>query len=166
MILAFKQFVNGKPTHFVQKILSCKHKVVWKEFTPKIHTIRKGNRWKQGDLIHMATGVRTKNYHQFNKGKSGLDVCKRVQSIEIFRVDNLPPRLHDGKVYSLYVNVPKLNETFCTAFRVQIDGRFLSVDEIKKLAVHDGFDTADEMFHWFNLEEFQGQLIHWTHFVY
>jgi hypothetical protein len=45
----------------------------------KIHTIRKGYRWKAGTKIHFATGVRTKNYNQFNSG-----VCVSVQSIEIY----------------------------------------------------------------------------------
>ena len=47
----------------------------------KIHTFRedKNNRWKSGRVIHFATGVRTKNYHQFMVGE-----CKSTQEIEIY----------------------------------------------------------------------------------
>lgn len=62
MILGFKPI-------FVDKIKS----------DSKIHSIRKGNRWKPGAKIHFATGVRTKKYKQF-----GLGECIRVQSIEIY----------------------------------------------------------------------------------
>ncbi len=46
----------------------------------KIHTIRedKPNRWKEGNIIHFATGVRTKNYNQFHSG-----ICVSTQEIEI-----------------------------------------------------------------------------------
>ena len=44
----------------------------------KIHTIRedKHDRWKAGNIIHFATGVRTKDYNQFMVGQ-----CKSVQHI-------------------------------------------------------------------------------------
>lgn len=46
----------------------------------KIHTIRKDehNRWKAGNSIQFATGVRTKNYKQFAAG-----ICVSTQTIEI-----------------------------------------------------------------------------------
>lgn len=62
MVLGFKK-------QFPEKIISGQ----------KIHTIRVGNRWKPGMKIHFATGVRTKNYQQFNSG-----TCVSVQSIRIY----------------------------------------------------------------------------------
>lgn len=46
----------------------------------KIHTIRtdKHNRWRKGNKIHFATGIRTKDYKQFYEG-----VCKGTQDIVI-----------------------------------------------------------------------------------
>lgn len=46
----------------------------------KIHTIRedKHKRWKEGNTIHFATGVRTKKYKQFISG-----MCFGVQEIYI-----------------------------------------------------------------------------------
>lgn len=166
MILGFKTQVNGKPTHFVQKILASKVDAYKKDFVPKIHTIRQGNRWKSGNSIQMATGVRTKNYFQFNGDGIGLDICKKVQSIEIFRVDDLPRSLYDDCVYVVDVYCEPLKETFQMSYRVQVDGRFLKVEEIRQLSINDGFVNPEEMFDWFGNKDFQGQLIHWTDAVY
>ena len=164
MILGFKTHWNGQPTNFVQKILACEIEAYKKEFKPKLHTIRKGNRWKKGNSIQMATGVRTKRYFQFNGGNIGLDVCKNVQSIEIFRCDDLPTHLYDNCVYVEEINI--YDEIFTAAYRVKIDGRFLSIEEIKKIAINDGFVNPEMMFYWFGNNDFQGQLIHWTDTVY
>lgn len=132
----------------------------------KIHTIRKGYRWKAGNVIHMATGIRTKNYVQFNKGIAELSVCKSVQKIDIFRVDDLPFHLHDDYVYVLDYYVEKLKETFQMSFRVQVDGKFISKTNIRLLAINDGFDSPEELFEWFGYKDFNGQIIHWTDFRY
>lgn len=115
MILAFKP-------QFVPRILSGR----------KIHTIRedKNNRWQPGKKIHMATGVRTKNYNCFKEA-----VCVAVQSIEITK----------NKVY--------------------IDGIQLNKQEIKTLAINDGFNGIVDFFKWFN-QHFYGKIIHWTYFKY
>ena len=68
MILSFKK-------RFVSPILS----------GHKIHTIRedKPRRWKAGNKIHFATGVRTKHYDQFHAG-----VCVSVQAIVLVNHGN------------------------------------------------------------------------------
>lgn len=67
MILGFKTKIvgsfpaygiEGDPTFFVEKILAGK----------KIHTLRMPGRWKVGNKIHFATGVRSKNYNCFKEG--------------------------------------------------------------------------------------------------
>ncbi len=166
MILGFKTQVKGKPTHFVQKILACKLDEYRKAFAPKIHTIRGGNRWKQGNSIQMATGVRTKKYFRFNGDGIGLDKCLGVQAIEIIRADDLPFNEFESNGWIVSVPVRKLDETFSAAFKVKVDGRDLSKDEIKLLSANDGFETPEQMFWWFDLDSFSGQLIHWTDFKY
>lgn len=166
MILGFKTQIKGKPTHFVEKILALKIEAYKKLYTPKIHTIRNGNRWAKGKTIQMATGVRTKNYCQFNKNIDGLDVCKNVQSIKILRVDDLPKSLYNNSVYVIDIYCKSLKETFQMAFKVHVGVRFLNVEEIIKLAVNDGFTNPEEMFNWFDNQNFAGQLIHWTDFTY
>ena len=88
----------------------------------KIHTIRedKHDRWKEGNTIHFATGVRTKKYKQFIGGQ-----CISTQNIEI---KHLPTGISikiDGK---------------------ELGGFY----ELHKLAVNDGFDGIDSFYKWFN----------------
>ena len=88
----------------------------------KKHTIRedKHNRWKAEGIIHMATGVRTKNYNCFYKCK-----CTGTQIIEIANTPGYPRA-------------------------VWIDNRLIDTDEITKLAHNDGFKSIDDFFEWFN----------------
>lgn len=65
----------------------------------KIHSIRedKTNRWKAGNKIHFATGVRTKNYNCFKEG-----VCIRTQKIEFSHKHRMPYVSIDNKILSSY----------------------------------------------------------------
>lgn len=88
----------------------------------KIHTLRedKKDRWKAGKTIHFATGVRTKAFNCFRKGK-----CVSTQKITItYRVG-----------HSALVN---------------IDYRYLTQDEVNILAKNDGFDSVEDFFTWFD----------------
>lgn len=135
MILSFKD-------KFVEKILSGE----------KIHTIRedKHHRWKPGNKIHFATGIRTKNYKQFFEGE-----CKSVQRIIIKCVWDVCPNV--------------------TVF---IDGKELKAEQLISLVKNDGFNTYNFM--GLNLQDFfefffpvmgkdkiyVGIIIHWTDFKY
>ncbi len=110
---------------------------------PKIHTIRedKHNRWKAGNLIHFYIYTRTKNQLLF----APILKCKSVQSIEVLWHDP------DG---------------FLTATpRVYINQRWIIGDELKKLALNDGFESTETFFAYFNTD-FKGKLIHWTDLKY
>lgn len=99
MILGFSKtfIINGtrKQTKFVDKI----RKGV------KIHSIRldKSNRWKQGNLIHMATGVRSPNYYCFM-----TEVCTLVQRMHINPADKTIElsgvNLHNIEIEQLAIN--------------------------------------------------------------
>jgi uncharacterized protein YqfB (UPF0267 family) len=116
-----------------------------KQFVPKIlegskkHTIREDatNRWKEGRVIDMATGVRTKQYNKFTE-----QICTGIQTILIIRVSD------------------ELNQTI-----VNVDGRELSLDEIQKLAWNDGFENLIDFWLWFK-DGFDGKIIHWTDLKY
>jgi len=162
MILGFKTKVNGKLTHFVQKILASVL-LEWAEaYVPKKHTIRHGKRWRAGMKLHLATGVRTKEYFQFNENIKGLEICKSVQDIKIKDVSD---ESLDENTYLYEDYVPKLKETFYLSFKVYVDGRLLSLKEIDLLAKNDGFDSTHDFFQWFNTD-FEGQIIHWTDLRY
>ena len=166
MILGFRQYFpwhtekNPAPTYFREKILASvglvtasailsvdvRKKVFQTDelsapiYQPKLHTIREGSRWKAGDIMHMAYGVRTKNYQQFNKGISQLERVKSVQKIEIIRDP------HFGCL-------------------IQIDNRQIGMATIQDLITNDGFDSSDDFLKWFN-KDFVGQLIHFTDLKY
>lgn len=105
----------------------------------KIHSIRSdiSNRWKEGNNIQMATGVRTKKYNCFN-----CAICTGTQKIEILRTSDY------------------LNETI-----VKVDGRQLSTKEVQQLARNDGFMSLIDFWLWFS-EGYTGKIIHWTDYRY
>jgi hypothetical protein len=133
-------------------------------FFPKIHTIREGQRWKAGDNIQMATGVRTKKYCQFNAKYEGLHKVKSVQNISIARCDESPSDIWEGNVYEKTIVVRGIQ--FVAPFKITIDGRVLSIFEIILLTKNDGFQHPDHFFDWFKNNDFSGQLIHWTDYKY
>ena len=108
----------------------------------KIHSIRKDwhNRWHTGRVIQMSNGVRTKNYNCFRQ-----EPCSGVQIISI------------RWLYSPL----SLREKCC----VSIDGRILSLSEMKQLSANDGFDDIRDFFNWFD-RDFDGKIIHWTLYRY
>jgi hypothetical protein len=118
-----------------------------KQFVPlilngtKIHTIREDqkNRWKVGMKIHMATGVRTKEYNQFAIAK-----VTKIDSIAIAWHRHHTPEEVNQTVL-VYIN----------------ENRFSwSSKTIQELVKNDGFNTMEEFFEWFN-EDFTGKIIHW-----
>jgi hypothetical protein len=148
MILGFKtQFPDKTPTFFPEKILACAFPddLFFAAHTPKKHTIRSGQRWKAGIPIHMATGVRSKSYRQFNKDIPGLEKVISVQKIQI-KWDNP-------------VGDPRYD------FNIWVDDRKLSMIDTVELIQNDGFGLIWRFAEWFP-KDFEGQLIHWTDLRY
>jgi len=108
----------------------------------KIHTIRRDlpDRWKVGNKIHFATGIRTKNYNQFHLGE-----CLGTQKIEI-----------------IYTNFEVINFD-CPM--ITIDGNVIPETFHRDLARNDGFNNELEFYRWFD-QDFMGKIIHWTNFKY
>lgn len=104
----------------------------------KIHTIRedKSNRWQNGKTIHMATGIRTKNYSQFH-----IAQCISIQNIMI-------------KWYSHFGDWRGDTLTF-------IDGIAVTGDIVESIAKNDGFMNPEDFFRWFH-SDFYGKIIHWS----
>ena len=139
MIISFKP-------RFVKKILN----------GTKIHTIREAaynrypparpNRWQPGRIMHMATGIRTKNYNCFKEA-----VCKSIQKIVIIYEWN-----------------------YGDSLRIIVDDKELPDEKIKELVRNDGFIGRGEFIDWFfpnrrtpgGCSAFNGNLIHWTDFKY
>jgi hypothetical protein len=135
MILAFKKtFPDSTATDFENKILQ----------GSKIHTLREGERWQEGYFIHMATGVRTKKYNQFNTAREDLQKCKNTQ--EVFMTYN--------KYGALEVTID--------------DDLYLMQSQIDSLIRNDGL-IREQFIAWFfpkGKDVWSGQIIHWTDFKY
>ena len=95
----------------------------------KKHSIRADphGRWKADRTIHMATGVRTKNYNCFK-----VDRCISTQKIII-------------KKMSPQYKYQALLTTF-----VFIDGKLLSMVNMERLAKNDGFKNVEEFLNFFS----------------
>lgn len=129
MILGFKP-------QFVQPIMD----------GTKIHTLRFdfNHRWKEGVKMHMATGVRTKQYNCFKQ-----DVCNGVQEVWM--------EVEKGK----------------RDLRLEINWRDLTDEEKVQFAKNDGFDSWEFFLDWFYPIVKDGldgnlifKIIHWTDFRY
>lgn len=188
MILPFSTQLNGKPTHFVEKIWKSLKNIdfetydkiekllseeeltepfeidysIYKNVDPKIHTIRedKKNRWKVGTKIHFFINCRQKDMFRF---APVLPVVSK-QKIELIWKENTENHTFLGTKF----------DRICT---IKIDDRFYgdaylfngsvvsSSYTIPTFANNDGFDTPDELFAYFN-KNFKGKIIHWTDFKY
>lgn len=110
---------------------------------PKLHTIRedKNDRWKAGNDIHMVINNRTKDRFQF----APVVKCVSVQEIEISCKSNW-----------------WMEDIPCW---VGVDGYDLTDDEIKTLAINDGFPSVEAFFQFFD-KDFNGKIISWVYVKY
>lgn len=119
----------------------------------KIHTIRedKPNRWKKGNTIHFATGVRTKNYECFEEL-----TCWSVQKIEIkYFCENC-----STTAVTVFVGDKMIGGALMKHCQIQS-----CHDSVLQLALNDGFKDVNEFLEWFS-EDFEGKIIHWTNKKY
>lgn len=121
----------------------------------KIHTFRKGDRWKAGNSIQMATGVRSKKYNVFNADIPHLQTCKSVQKCTI----------------NIYTNETQIQHKIS----IDIDNRIILPDNVFLFAWNDGFESLADFHDWFvesgteiypGIIQSSGQIIHWTNFKY
>ncbi len=147
------QHPDKAKTHFVEKVLKSLKGVSEKsinkqfqfedldEFVPKHHTLRKGNRWRKDMIIHFYINARQKGATEFAKSS-----CTLVQN-----------------TYMKFQRDINLLE-------VWIDGHKLSPHNINFLIINDGLTYRRFVEFFFplsyNLQEWEGQLIHWTKLKY
>lgn len=177
MILPFSTQLNGKPTHFVEKVLSgllCYElepeetqksivhystfsaaKYEWtfemvKEAKPKFHTIRedKKNRWKVGAKIDFFINCRQKDMFRF---APVLPVVS-IQEVSI---------IHET-VFTNKTATIKIDGEWFAAYNFSKGNIYGKLETFIK---NDGFDTIEDFFSYFN-EDFKGKIIHWTDFKY
>lgn len=160
MILPFSTQLNGKPTHFVSKIIkglepfsaSESDKQIIREaldfgyfdfdtydnVSPKIHTIREDvtDRWQAGVMIDFFINNRRPDMFRF------------------------APRLPCTETQEIFMTLIQ------GRFEVSVDDRQLCLGELEKLALNDGFESFDDFRDYFISQMtdgvFKGKLIHWT----
>lgn len=114
------------------------------DFSPKLHTIRTGNRWKAGMKIHPVINNRTKDRFQF----APILECKSVQDIEIYKGI---VSIDDEIFYDAWFDNHLKHQSL--------------LNNMKDLAINDGFPSVEAFFQYFNTD-FKGQIIHWTDLKY
>jgi hypothetical protein len=165
MKLSFGTVINDQPNYFIEKIwkglmalsshLDNEHYRYqerhiqkfdrnwdgdsYTEFLePKIHTIIKDpdGFWHPGTEIAMVIYKDTVDEFQF----APMLHCIRVQKIEI-------------------------RQSAEASYTVSVDGNPLDDEQLNKLAINDGFPSAEELLSYFS-GDFSGKLIHWTAMKY
>mgnify|MGYP001161907097 FL=1 len=182
MNLGFKtKWENGEPTYFVEKIWSGlnnekQQDIYFNEYCekfkhsqkdngwsitfndtnrfPKIHTIRedKSNRWKVGNKIHFVINNRQPNRFQF----APVIECTGIQYIRI-RYFNDYPIVYIGNTMNGCM-------PFYWENKNDDEDRY-GVEQMKDLALNDGFKSLDDFFKYFD-KDFTGKIIHWTNKIY
>ena len=171
MILPFSTQINGKPTYFVEKILKgilnisldniskeLRNIYDFNDFffidgdVPKIHTIRedKNDRWKPGVMIDFFINARQKNMFRF---------APRIPVVSTQEI-----------IINWFSDVRDLSASELAPQRfnhldVVIGKNVLTISEVEKLAINDGFDSLEDFFAYFN-KDFTGKIIHWTDLKY
>jgi len=105
---------------------------------PKKHTIRAPRKKRQiraGDKLHLAI---------FNRSTSRLQFAPTLKCTHIDEI-----AIH----WEIFPGQSRVV--------VLVNGRRLSADEVRELAINDGFDNTHDFFQWFN-QDFKGYIIHWT----
>ena len=130
---------------------------------PKTGTIRRGSRWKAGMKIHPVIHNRTKNRFHF----APCFMCKSVQVITISHSYRMVEATWENRrmnIRDVFIGSGKNQVHFACMSQHPEDGEWafeLGANELKELAINDGFDSVEQFFQWFN-EDFEGQIIHWS----
>ena len=125
----------------------------------KLHSIRKGFRWKPGTLIQFATGVGTPDYYCFAHA-----ICKSVQSIQMIF-------LSDKSLTLLAID-----DTAYIKRDLFDEGKPIEESNIAHSIAHNDGLTIEQFRDWFfgaslfdanlNGYVFEGQIINWTDLKY
>lgn len=175
MILAFSTQLNGKPTYFVEKIIT--------DLTfRKIISFEDANTILRGDLVQYInksgiieyfeikfnnTVIHSPKIHTIredkkNRWKRGtkIDFFINCRQKNMFRFAPVLEVTSTQRIFMTYM--PHIGN----GFQVSIGGNEISKEEIKKLAFNDGFENVEDFENYFisvmKEDEFSGKIIHWT----
>jgi hypothetical protein len=166
----------GQPTYFVEKFLKGRPNTakniiqnelwqpekslidqlplaldIWAELKPKYHTIRSGNRWKEGEYFSPRVWGDDVNPKSLKKG------AYHSKQITL-APDTLITKVYDFEIKQSYMLLPGDYPS-----DIIINHRFYNTGDpfMKTLAQNDGLSLA-ELLNWFKYPKpFQGQIICW-----
>jgi hypothetical protein len=109
--------------------------------------------------IHMATGVRTKNYKQFAEATVSRIVGINIKWFLLDHKDNIVLKNDQSRCPSvnLFEYYGDLGENYYESI---IFHKHCNPKLMNELAKNDGFNSIDDFFGWFNTD-FKGKLIYW-----
>ncbi len=165
MNLIFQKTINGKPSHFREKILkslvgrySMEYlRTIWhydfSDHHPKIHSIRidKSDRWKAGNNIHFQEWIKTPYRSKMNRFAPYIK-CVSTQDIWIQPTNK--------SVLVWKKDHPNASDSVISGYWNE-----LSENQITLLSKNDGFDSVEDFWNYFK-NEFGGKIIHWTDYEY
>jgi len=119
---------------------------------PKLHTIRKGNRWKAGNQIDFWINQRSE------------DMTRIAPRVPVTSVQGLEIRysepIYTGPNTYVEIKISIDGEHYGTI--VNNGGKVtVMTNRVNALILNDGFPNAKDFLNWFS-EDFTGQIIHWT----
>jgi hypothetical protein len=159
MTLPFSLIINRKKNYFIAKIwrsILTVNPGKNKELTTFFQKLSEEDQSKI-DLVKP-------KYHTIRRDES--DLWKKGMDIHPVISDNsLSPLQFAPTLKCLDIQMISIDYTKESVIVVTIDGKILSFDEVKTLAVNDGFDKIEDFYSYFN-DSFKGKLIHWTDLRY
>lgn len=159
MNLQFTQKIGGKPTNFVEKIWM--GLIMFTDMATHIGTSKYIKACGDRDLLWSPHNEITAKIHTIRE--DNRDRWKTNSWINMvldpgFQFAPLMPVTNIQKI--------EIDNIFGDKHGVRIDGRKLDEEEIRNLALNDGFDNLEDFWHFFEGHDFKGKLIHWTNFKY
>jgi hypothetical protein len=172
MILPFSTQLNGKPTYFVEKIISGLYESNLLKFNDACDTIKSyvsvEKECRVFNRLHTPIHKGISKIHSIRADKNDrwhagvlIDFFINNRTKDMFRFAPRVPVLNTQKVLITYTKTKKamvfIDDKCFYMQDFSLEGNY----KMLHLAQNDGFATIEKFFEYFN-EDFTGKIIHWT----
>lgn len=167
MILGFSTQLNGKPTHFVEKIhkgFRLKELNMKAGIDPNIHYPIDYNFVAKDKVHHKIHTIRDNKKDRWQVGTK-IDFFINCRQPNMFRFAPVLPVVNTQKILITYTEANKamvfIDDKCFYMQDFSLEGNY----KMLHLAQNDGFDTTEDFFAYFS-KDFTGKIIHWTDLKY